>query len=189
MKIRSEEVDAVFARTVVQHRIGVFLTELRALRRKPCSPASIHQTRVQSRRCRAALEAFEDLLPPHPLRAFSKKIRSVTKLLGKPRETEVLLQLLRNLTQRGDLADNLGREYMAERFGKNLRKRTRKLRKGLRKLDTRRLRAQSELLLSNLGPAEGITAVTGTDGPSELRKQGSQGAPSKPQSDLAAFAF
>ena len=160
MNIRSEEVDAVFGRAILQHHLNVFLEELGALKRRPSSAAGIHQTRVQSRRCRAALEAFEDLMPTHPWRALSERVRSITKLLGKSRETEVVLQLLGDLTQGGDLAENLGREYMAERFGKKLRRRNRKLKSGLRELDVHRLRARSELLLSNLGPAEGLVAVT-----------------------------
>ena len=140
---------------ILRERMGSLVEELTRLKRRP-DEESIHDTRVQSRRMRAALEAFKDLFPPHPWNAVYSRARQVTKALGKARETEVSLSLLKEQTGSGDMAENLCREYLEQRFLKTLQKRKRKLKKSLREINLRELRSKTQFLLSNLGPFEDL---------------------------------
>ena len=105
---------------------------------------------------RAALEAFKDLFPPHPWSALYSLVRQVTKALGRARETEVSLSLLKEQTGSGDMAENLCREYLEQRFRSKLQKRKRKLKRSLREINLRELRSKTQFLLSNLGPFEDL---------------------------------
>jgi CHAD domain-containing protein len=155
MKPFPEELEEALARMILRERIGSLVQELTRLKRGP-DEKSIHDTRVQSRRMRAALEAFKDLFPPYPWNAVYSRIRQVTKALGKARETEVSLSLLKEQTGSGDMAENLCREYLEQRFQKTLQKRKRKLKKSLREINLRELRSKTQFLLSNLGPFEDL---------------------------------
>ena len=150
-----EELDEALARMVLRQRMESLTDELVRLKRRP-DEESIHDTRVQSRRMRAALEAFKDLFPPHPWSALYGLVRQVTKALGRARETEVSLSLLQEQTGSGDMAENLCREYLEQRFRSKLQKRKRKLKRNLREINSRQLRSKTQFLLSNLGPFDDL---------------------------------
>jgi len=61
-----------FAAAVLRRKCHALLEEAAALVEAPRED-SVHDARVQSRRLRAALEAFEDLLPPRPARAITRE--------------------------------------------------------------------------------------------------------------------
>ena len=149
-----EVLEEAFCREVIESRAAAFAEELSSLKRRARSD-SVHGARVASRRMRAALEAFKDLLASRPRRALYERVREVTKTLGRVRETEINLALIEDLTAGGDMAENLCREYLHERFQRSLSKRLRRLAKTLRKLDIDRMRAQTDFLLAGLGPGEG----------------------------------
>lgn len=144
-----EEPDQTFCRQILEVRIRALLQELVLLKGK-MRKRSIHDTRVQSRRMRAALEAFEDLFPPRPWKSLYTRVRRITKGLGKVRQTEVMLALLKKSTNRGDMADNLCREYLQERIEEELGKRKKRMTKELLAMDADRLRDQSGALLARL---------------------------------------
>jgi CHAD domain-containing protein len=154
--------EEAFCREIIETRAATLVEELSSLKRRARSD-SIHVARVASRRLRAALEAFKDLLPPRPWRALYDRVREVTKALGRVRETEINLALIKDLTPSGDMAENICREYLHERFQRSLSKRLRRLTKKLRKLDIDRIHAQTEFILAGLGPGEGtVDARSGT---------------------------
>jgi len=148
-----------FTRAVLEAKTGALSEELSALKQKPRED-SIHDTRVQSRRLRAALEVFQDLFPPRSWKPFYAQVRRITKTLGKAREREVDLKLLLELTSSGDMAEILCREYLEDRFRRSLRKRERQVRRGLHSLKPERLQAALDSLQSQLpvagGPASSI---------------------------------
>jgi CHAD domain-containing protein len=158
-----EILDEALARMVLRQRMDSLIKELVRLKRRP-DEESIHDTRVQSRRMRAALEAFKDLFPPHPWSAVYGLVRQVTKALGKARETEVSLLRLKEQTGSGDMAENLCREYLEQRFQRKLQKRKRKLRRTLREINSRQLRSKTQFLLSNLGPFDDLERPLGKVG-------------------------
>ena len=140
-----------FGRSILRLRADALGSELAALKRRP-TDKGIHDSRVQSRRLRAALEAFEDLFPPHPCKAVYDSVKEITRRLGRPREIGVTVALLRDLGGTGDMAENLCREYLVERYQAILRKQERTLRQTLRKISPRRLRSRIEFLLSGMEP-------------------------------------
>jgi CHAD domain-containing protein len=149
-----EERDQLFAREVLQARADRLLDELASLKRR-VRKDSVHDTRVWSRRTRAALEAFEDLFPPRPLKSIYSSIRKVTKILGRPRETEVTLALLEEFSSRGDMAENISCEYFTQKLVDRLAKMKSQMKKDLASLDIRSLRSKIDFVLSGMGPMEG----------------------------------
>jgi len=154
MDLQIEERDQDFARSVLQSRADRFLDELASLKRR-VRKESIHDTRVWSRRMRAALEAFQDLFPPRPWKSIYGSIRTVTRILGQPRETEVTLALLGEFSSRGDMAENISCEYFTQRLEERLAKQKRQMKEDLASLDARSLRSKIDFLLSGMGPTEG----------------------------------
>jgi len=149
----SDYPDLQFARATLQQRLESLLKELASLKSRATEEA-IHDTRVQSRRMRSALEAFDDLVAPRPYKAAYESVRRITRTLGRPREQGVSLAHLRELTVGGNMAENLCREYLEERFELLLRKQEQRLKRGLKIINGRRLRSQIELLLAGMGPQE-----------------------------------
>ena len=147
--------DESFARQTVRLHIDSFLGELHSLKRG-MRQEWIHGTRVHSRRTRAALEAFEDLFPSGPWKALHEQVRQVTKQLGKLREREVSLTILRDLTSGGDMAENLCREYLEERLRRKQRRVRKHVAENIRKAAIPALRSQSGLLFG--GPGGSPTA-------------------------------
>lgn len=143
-------IDEQFGKQVVHELAESLLDELSRLKKR-LREKSIHDTRVQSRRMRAALEAFKDIFPQHPWNALYNQIRQITKNLGRARETEVVLGILKQLTASGDMAENLCREYLEERFKRRLDAEHRRMKKKLVLLDPRRLGSQIDFLLAGAG--------------------------------------
>lgn len=143
MTADTEPVEREFAAAVLRRKCDALLGEAAALVDAP-HEESVHDTRVQSRRLRAALEAFADLLPPRPARALYDAARAITRALGRPRETGVALALLEQLPDTGDPAEKLCREYLAERLRKKLRKQAKRLKRRLNASDRARLRSRVE---------------------------------------------
>src|SRR5512140_3038342 len=118
-------------RSLLEKKAGALLPELSHLKRH-AGPDAIHDTRVQSRRLRAALETFRDLCAPGLWSTAYESVRAITKTLGKPRESEVLSTLLDELDLGNDTAAALCREYLRERLSRENRKLSKKLRGDLR---------------------------------------------------------
>lgn len=140
------EAERTFAAAALRRKCDALLEEAAALVHAPHKD-SVHDTRVQSRRLRAALEAFEDLLPPRPARAVYDAARRITRTLGRPRETGVALALLEELPDGIHPAERLCREYLAERLRKKLRKQEKRLKSKLHASDLGRLRSRVGALL------------------------------------------
>ena len=163
METRQDLIDEQFGKQVVHELADSLLEELTSLKKR-LREKSIHDTRVQSRRLRAAMEAFKDIFPQHPWNALYNQIRQITKNLGRARETEVVLGILKQLTASGDMAENLCREYLEERFKKKLSTEHRRMKKKLALLDRRRLGSQFDFLLSGAGSSgESLHAHSAVD--------------------------
>lgn len=154
MIIDEERSTSEFGKAILQQRADSLLDELISLRRRP-DEKSIHDTRVQSRRLRAALEAFQELFPPHPWQAVYRSVKEITRTLGGPRETGVIILLLRDLGGAGDMAESVCREYLMERFQGKLQKQAKRLKRILKTIDPSRLRSRIAFLLAGMElPAE-----------------------------------
>jgi CHAD domain-containing protein len=158
MEHPTENLDVDFVSAVLQAKSDSLLAEISRVKKHKTEEA-IHDARVQSRRMRAALEAFKDFFPPHPWQSVYAAVRSITKTLGTVRENDVLLSRLKELTAAGDMAENLCREYLQEKLQQEGEKLRRKLNKRLRSLQPKLLRQQVAFLLSGSGPGEGVELV------------------------------
>lgn len=166
------ENEQAFATTAIQQRGEWLVKELAKLKRHP-GEESIHDTRVQSRRMRAALEAFQDLFPSRQWQDLYDSIRRITRALGETRETEVMLCLLDGLTSADAVAENLCREYLDEKLQKKLKKLKKKLNNHLRQIELRVLRTRIRHLLGKPeataeNPAEKVRTASGPRGAAVL---------------------
>jgi CHAD domain-containing protein len=160
MVVSTNRLDEEFSRGVVTQQADALLKELVSLKSRFCEK-SIHDTRVQSRRMRAALEAYQDLFNPGPYRSFYRAIREITQALGKPRETGVSLTLLRDLSNAGDIAEGFCWEYLVKRLENKLRKQKSRFLRSLNAIDPLRLQSQIQFFLADMDPhAAGIGSTT-----------------------------
>lgn len=160
--------DIAFCRRTLENRAKLLLEELVSLSRRP-QKDSIHDTRVQSRRMRTALETFEDLFQARRWKPVYQKVRAITKLLGKIRETEVTLALLGELGG-DDSADSNCREYLEATIQEKVDKQHGQLKKDLRALDFRRLATQVKSLLASLPPDKVLPRSGGSVKVSETKR-------------------
>jgi CHAD domain-containing protein len=135
-----------FCQQVLRSRMDSFLKKLRSLESK-MTGAGVHKTRVDSRRMRATLDAFQELFPPRPFGAVYREIRSVTRILGGPREIAVTLGLVRELEQ-NELTEDSCLKYLRKKFVARLKKQEKKLQRKLAGIDLPRLRSRLEFLIS-----------------------------------------
>jgi CHAD domain-containing protein len=143
-----------FGVKVLRYRVDVFSKKVFRLV-SDITDETIHETRVESRRMRAALEAFQERFPPRPFESAYRAVRRITNILGRPRETAVSLGLIRELAGSGE-AEPFCLEYLDRRFAARLGKQEKRLHKELRRIDPLRLRSRLEFLLSIMEPASAL---------------------------------
>lgn len=82
------------ARTVLLDRLQALLTWPKEVRKHEDIEA-VHKMRVASRRLRAALDAYQSCCAPKRFATIYRRIRQMSRLLGKARDTDVLIHYLR----------------------------------------------------------------------------------------------
>lgn len=83
---------ATEARDALRVRIEALLKHVNGVRREDLE--SIHDMRVASRRLRATLREFRPALPGGECRRLLEDAREITRLLGRPRELDVMIEML-----------------------------------------------------------------------------------------------
>lgn len=76
----------------ITSRVRALRENVEAVRRE--EPEGIHDMRVASRRLRAALSEYAAVFPGRPRKELLRQARRITRLLGRPRELDVTLDLL-----------------------------------------------------------------------------------------------
>jgi len=110
---------------------------------------AVHDLRVATRRMRATLRLFRDVLRTRDRRAIQRQLRRLTRLLGGPRQADVGLELLDALAP--DLPEDLRPAAAACRGSLELRRdRHRALLR--RSLDADRMRTLRQSILALAGP-------------------------------------
>ncbi len=117
------------------------------------SDKAVHETRVESRRMRVALDSFRDMFPPFPYNSAYKAVRQIAHLLGEPRETSVISGLIQELAQE-TLAGHACLDYLQVRLNSKLRKQKTRLEKKLGRIDPLRVHAKIDFLISIMEPSE-----------------------------------
>jgi CHAD domain-containing protein len=83
----------VYAREILSRHLDHFLRERGDVcRQEGIEP--LHRMRVASRRLRAALRVFRELLPPRKTRKWRQHIRRTGRLLGRGRQLDIQLRFL-----------------------------------------------------------------------------------------------
>jgi CHAD domain-containing protein len=149
--------DLAFASKTLHHRVDVFCRRLSKVV-SGISDRAVHDTRVESRRMRAALEAFGALFPPNPLSLVLRDVRRITRLLGKPRETAVCIDLMHELEDQAKTEPSC-RKVLDTRLSSRLKKQAIRLQKKIQRIDPIRIRSRLDFLLSVMEP----DATDGTD--------------------------
>jgi CHAD domain-containing protein len=145
-----------FGLAMLGRRVDAFFKELLALVSNT-TDETVHQTRIESRRMRAALEAFRDRFPARPYDAVYREVRQITRILGAPRESAVSMSLIRELVENrsGDMSCL---KYLDKRFAFRRKKQEKQLRKRLGRIDPHRLKSRLEFLISKMDASEGNSA-------------------------------
>jgi CHAD domain-containing protein len=150
---QSEEVksDSEVGRLVLRKNARLFVEHLSAIE-EGITKERVHAIRVQSRRLRAALDTFRDLLAPRLFRSAYRSVRQITRLFGRPREVSVSCALLRQLAgvPSKTIADDCA--AILSKANKRAKKQEKGLKKALEKIDPLRISSRLELLISAIEP-------------------------------------
>jgi CHAD domain-containing protein len=141
-----------YGRAVLGYRVDAFFKELADLV-SGMTDEAVHQTRVESRRMRAALEAFREMFPVRSFNSVYREVRRVTRILGRPRESAVCVALIRELEETR-AAEPFCLEFLRKRFASKLKKEERQLHKRLERIDTQQLRSRIDSLISSINADE-----------------------------------
>ena len=136
-------IQAVFARI---DQLGQKLHGLHGDARR-LDPDAIHGLRVASRRLRSAISLFEPLLPVGPRRAVRKSLKTLTGILGQPREWDVhAAQLERLSSSVTEDAEHAALEHVRLMVERKRSRCARRLRRDLKKFDDSALQSGFERL-------------------------------------------
>lgn len=134
--------EAEFGRHVARllRRLARQIEECEAGTRAGDDADALHDMRVASRRLRAALRVFHDVLPHRRLGRLEKRARRLTRALGLPREWDVLRDTLARL--RGEHAGDVEKmavEHALEWIDQHRSLARRRMLRGLDRIDIERL--------------------------------------------------
>jgi CHAD domain-containing protein len=103
-------------------------------------PEAVHDARVASRRLRVAMDAAAPLYPQRWYRKLHREAKSITRMLGRVRDYDVLIDKLAAETAGPDGADSHGRTHLRKRFKQERRSERATMLKRLRACRSRKLR-------------------------------------------------
>ena len=124
----------------------------------------LHDMRVASRRLRECFQVFEAFYSPKKLRKVLSAVKKITRVLGRPRETDVNVSLLQAYQPRSSPVLKTTHEYLLEIFDFEQARRRQEMLKQVQKIDqgelesmlsqfarSTRLRGSRPSLLSGVG--------------------------------------
>ncbi len=77
---------------------------------------AVHKMRVASRRLRATLDAYEAICAPHPFKEVYKNTKKIADILGKARDTDVMIQNLQVQLRHSSAEEQAGIQWLIERL-------------------------------------------------------------------------
>jgi exopolyphosphatase/pppGpp-phosphohydrolase len=77
---------------------------------------NVHKMRVASRRLRATMDAYEAVCKPKPFKKAYRSVKQAADLLGRVRDTDVMLQHLQEREQRTATQEQAGMHWLASRL-------------------------------------------------------------------------
>ncbi|MBE3560064.1 MAG: CHAD domain-containing protein [Ktedonobacteraceae bacterium] len=77
---------------------------------------AVHKMRVASRRLRAVLDAYESLCEPEPFQKAYRQVKQLADILGKARDTDVMIASLRTRLEHASSDEQAGLQWLIERL-------------------------------------------------------------------------
>jgi CHAD domain-containing protein len=109
---------------------------------------AVHKMRVASRRLRAALDAYESACQPKTFKQVYKHIKQLADSLGTVRDTDVMIQGLRERLSQMGSEDEKGIQWLIERLQTYHKQQEKVLEASLQKLDEKDFRQQVEACIA-----------------------------------------
>ncbi len=109
---------------------------------------AVHKMRVASRRLRATLDAYEAICVPQSFQDVYKNIKKIADVLGKARDTDVMIQNLQVQVQQSSIEEQAGIQWLIDRLQNYREKHQRVLEAFFKKFDEHVFKRQIEACLS-----------------------------------------
>ncbi|GAC1429502.1 MAG: hypothetical protein NVS4B1_21190 [Ktedonobacteraceae bacterium] len=109
---------------------------------------AVHKMRVASRRLRATLDAYEAICAPQPFKEVYKLTKKIADMLGKARDTDVMLQNLQVQMQHASAEEQIGIQWLIERLHGYREKHQRTLETFFKKFDEHTFKQKIDACLS-----------------------------------------
>ncbi|HEY6405972.1 MAG TPA: CHAD domain-containing protein, partial [Ktedonobacteraceae bacterium] len=105
---------------------------------------AIHKMRVASRRLRATLDAFEPCCKPKQFKKSYRQVKSMADLLGTARDTDVMLEGLRQQSEHLPSEEQPGMQWLIDRLSAYRQQRQQEIEAYFEELDQAVLRQEVE---------------------------------------------
>ncbi len=109
---------------------------------------AVHKMRVASRRLRATLDAYEAICAPQPFKEVYKKTKKLADLLGKARDTDVMIQNLQVQLHQSSAEEQAGIQWLIDRLQSYREKHQHAVEAFFKKFDEHAFKQQIEACLS-----------------------------------------
>ncbi len=109
---------------------------------------AVHKMRVASRRLRATLDAYEAICTPQPFKEVYKETKKIADILGKARDTDVMIQNLQVQMQHSPAEEQVGIQWLIDRLQEYREKHQHALETFFKKFDEHTFKQKIEACLS-----------------------------------------
>ena len=109
---------------------------------------AVHKMRVASRRLRAVLDAYEPICEPQQFQDVYRQVKKIANLLGKVRDTDVMMQSLKEMAENTPEEEQEGVQWLVKHLKSYRQKQQHKVKSFFKKFDEQALQAQVEACLS-----------------------------------------
>ncbi len=109
---------------------------------------AVHKMRVASRRLRATLDAYEAICAPQPFKEVYKTTKKIADMLGKARDTDVMIENLQAQLQRTSAEEQAGIQWLIDRLQEYREKHQRVLETFFKKFDEHTFKQKIDACLS-----------------------------------------
>nr|HET6905105.1 CHAD domain-containing protein [Ktedonobacteraceae bacterium] len=116
---------------------------------------AVHKMRVATRRLRATLDAFETCSRPRQFKKVYRRIKEMADILGSARDTDVMLQGLRDTREHVVSEEKAGVQWLIDRLGTYREQRQEALEDFFRSLDEDELRREIEACIQTGAASNG----------------------------------
>jgi CHAD domain-containing protein len=116
---------------------------------------NVHKMRVASRRLRATMDAYEAVCKPKPFKKGYSSVKQAADLLGRVRDTDVMLQHLQEREQQIATQEQAGMQWLTSRLQVYRKEQVQALEGFLQKFDEDALKKQIEGSIVKGGSSNG----------------------------------